>query len=223
MDLSENGAEASRFSGPVAEGLPSLAARVQAWGGDARRRPHSYRVVRHSPALPVRRRGARGLLEPVLAFRHLFGGRFRLALERERGLPEHPPLHGHLPGRSRVQRDGHGGRRALYRRVRNRPGGLRPHGVQPRSALRSAHGVRAGLRAARRSAAISQGVLRDVFERGRTQDADGHRGYWGAWGRAGGAHLAHGRLRGPGRRLRQPLAGGGRQAHRGRASAPRCS
>src|SRR5918992_3106370 len=216
--FAEDRGEAPGSCGPVAEGLPSLATGLQAWGGDARRRPHSHRVFRRRAALPFRRQGAWGLLAYVLAFRLILGARVRAALERERGVPEHPPLHGHLPGRPRVERYGHGGWGALHRGVRDRSLGLRHHeGDQPRSALRSTHRIGTRLRAARRREALPSGVLRDVSEGGRAPDTDGYRWNRGAWRGARRTHLANCCVQGTGRRFHQPVSRRGRQAYRGRA------
>src|SRR5215210_8696282 len=81
--FAEDGGEAPQVGGPVAEGLPPLAAGVQARGGDARRRPHRHRVIRryaHSP-------GRRGCRDPVLAFllafRGVLGTGIRATAQRE--------------------------------------------------------------------------------------------------------------------------------------------
>src|SRR5829696_6567808 len=123
--------------GPVAEGLPPLAARVQAWGGDARRRPHSHRVVRSYSHRPSRwgPPGGYPVLAVFLAFRSVFGARVRPAPERERGLPEHPALHRHLPGGAGTERDCDSGRRPLPDGILCGSRWIRYHGVQPRSSL----------------------------------------------------------------------------------------
>ena len=67
-------------------------------------------------------------------------------------------------------------------------------------------GVSTRLRAARRRAALSPGLLRALLEGGRAPDAGGHRGYRGAWRGARRAYLAHGGVRDAGRGLRQRFA-----------------
>src|SRR5918992_6386871 len=103
--IAEDRGEALGFCGPATEGLPSLAARVQARGGDARRRPHRHRVLRRHAALPFRRQRRSVLLAHILAFRHILGARVRATPEQEWGLPEHAALHRHLPGGTGSERD----------------------------------------------------------------------------------------------------------------------
>src|SRR5918997_280127 len=84
--IAEDRGEALGFCGPATEGLPSLAASVQARGGDARRRAHSHRVVRRHAALPFRRQRRSVLLAHILAFRRILGARVRAASEQVRVL-----------------------------------------------------------------------------------------------------------------------------------------
>jgi hypothetical protein len=215
--FAENRGEAPGSCGPVAEGLPSLAASVQAWGGDARRRSHSHRVFRRYAHRPRLRGRGGSILAVLLAFRRILGAGVRVAPERQRGLPEHPALHRHLPGCAGSQRDCDSGRRALLGGVLRRTVRVRDHEGEHRPPLGTASRLCARIRAARRRAAVSAGVLRDVFEGGRAPDADGHRRNRRAWRGARRAHLAHGSVQDTGHRLRQQVSRRGRQAHRGLA------
>src|ERR687893_1252024 len=97
--FAEDRGKAPGSRGPVAEGLPPLAAGVQARGGDARRRPHSHRVFRRHPYSPRRGRHRESpVLAVLLAVRGVLGARVRAAPERQRRLPEHPAIHRYLSG-----------------------------------------------------------------------------------------------------------------------------
>src|SRR5918998_5012878 len=75
-------AEASRRSGPVAEGLPSLAAGLQARGGDARRRADRCRVVCGGAYRQDKRRRREAGVRVVLAFCGVLGAGVRATPER---------------------------------------------------------------------------------------------------------------------------------------------
>src|SRR5215203_330036 len=159
-------AEASWRSGSVAEGFSSLAAGLQARGGDARRCADRYRVVCGGAYRQGERRRRKAGIRMVLAFRGVLGGGVRSAVERDRRLQEHPEIHGHISGCAGVERHGHSGWRPLPGCVLR--GALRVwgDGGERRSAVGAAGWFGAGLRAARGRQALSSCVLRAIFAGG---------------------------------------------------------